>query len=601
MRRLRWIVLIPLVLTGASAAVEAQAFYVQKARNLVFADLSLGTPQQYEELVGRVRADEYTQAALLLEDILDAAHIVPQRGRIALGYLWAAAGDYQLALDLFEEVGEAPHHFQVTLARALCLHDLGRLAESAALFGEVGRTSVDPGERRIAAWNCLVDYREAAAGYIFTDDEAGVPQLIYDYLSAYEELGPLFEYGAPELPRERLLADLADTLARFGLNGAAGKLWRAALEAPLPDDAPSEEISRAYAAVKLADLARADAAYTAATAWLERALELAEPGGELHRYAANQLETLRTASQGRIAEALISGTEPDPATIDVVEKQIDGLFAGDNPAPNLAAAELVLGELGDVERGRDYLEDALEKGESAERVAGLAGEAAYALAKLEHHQTADELYELALRADPDNAPLIHAHRLNSVRLILAEGDDEEAAQRLSELIEDADPGASLEAALLLLELGRRHENAEWIWRAVEVGGELGDPARLPLLLAASEAFLLDTSSPSFTTEDLRERRNQAIVNLAEAIQNAPEHQRVEIRIRTGLVFRAFAEALAAENPQAAADERDKARQAWERAREAAQAAGDDTTVNEIQNLLDSLLSAPVENAIPETP
>ena len=447
------LVMIPGV---AAAAMQGHAFYVQKARNLVFSDLGLGEPAQYERLVSLIRGEDYLEAAVLMEDILDAESRTSALRQASLAYLWAAGGDQGLALEIFNNVDDAPAHLQVPLARSLCLHDLGRLAEAAAVFTAVASSSSDSGESRLAAWNALVDYRGAAGSYVKRPDE-GVPQLVYDYRNAYEELAGLFEWGAAEMPRERLLADLAETLGRYGLYAAAGDLWRRVLEAPLPEDAGAEELSRAYAAVKLADLSRQSGAYTSAAAWLERALELAETE-ELRRYAQNQLEALQTAAQGRVAEAVIRGAPESEEAARLARQRIDNLLVDENaPTPYLSAAELAFAELVDIDLGQRYLERALQENESPARVVALAGEAAYALTRVGDYEAADDLYGLALSVDPGNEPLVYAHRLNAVRLALADERLGEAVDSLYGLLGDADSGTRLEAAFILLELGRLRE------------------------------------------------------------------------------------------------------------------------------------------------
>lgn len=577
------LVMIPGV---AAAAMQGHAFYVQKARNLVFSDLGLGEPAQYERLVSLIRGEDYLEAAVLLEDILDAESRTSALRQASLAYLWAAGGDQGLALEIFNNVDNAPAHLQVPLARALCLHDLGRLAEAAAVFTAVASSSSDSGESRLAAWNALVDYREAAGSYVKRPDE-GVPQLVYDYRNAYEELAGLFEWGAAEMPRERLLADLAETLGRYGLYAAAGDLWRRVLEAPLPEDAGAEELSRAYAAVKLADLSRQSGAYTSAAAWLERALELAETE-ELRRYAQNQLEALQTAAQGRVAEAVIRGVPESEEAARLARQRIDNLLVDENaPTPYLSAAELAFAELVDIDMGQRYLERALQENESPARVVALAGEAAYALTRVGDYEAADDLYGLALSVDPGNEPLVYAHRLNAVRLALADERLGEAVDSLYGLLGNADSGTRLEAAFILLELGREHQQSEWIWSAVHEAQGLSGQSRVPLLLGASEAFLLETEQ-TLEPERLRELRNEAVVALGAAIQQADDDLRTEIRIRSGDVFAAFALAIESHDPAAAAKDRDKARRAWERARETAVEAGDERTVAEIDRRLAEL-------------
>jgi hypothetical protein len=141
--------------------------------------------------------------------------------------------------------------------------------------------------------------------------------------------------------------------------------------------------------------------------------------------------------------------------------------------------------------------------------------------------------------------------------------------------------------LVLVNLGRELENADYLWRAVELGHRMDGPERLPLLLAAADAFSLYTRNP-VDHEHLMYVRNRAVVAMAGAFNMASELQRIEVRILSGRVYADYFRAAYADDPSGADSSRENARKVWSIAREDALEMEDYATVERIDTLLAEL-------------
>ncbi|HDR06236.1 MAG TPA: hypothetical protein ENN88_01240 [Candidatus Coatesbacteria bacterium] len=572
------------VLAVAASADPAGDFFSEKVRQLVYADATLGTPSEYEGLVSALRASRFGEAADRLRVVLERDYTT-QRQRVALAYCLAAAGNHAAALELFSAETAAPADLQLGLARAFCLHLLGRTGEAAAAFIEVAETSPYPQERLQAAWNGLVDYHEAALSLVLSHDDPPVPELVYAYRDAYDAHSDKFPFGDRLTPRERTLADLADVLALYGLYEPARGLWLEAYESEaLPDFGGEGVISRAYAAVKLADLERIRARYSEAGYWYDRTLEIAHPEGAIRPYAQSQLEALLLIQLGAITEAVYRGGPASEEEAADGGRRLGELLQSRVSGPNLlAAAETALVSLADPELGLDLLERALEAGANPARAAAMAGAVGLALERVDRLEPAVRAYDLAWRAqyDPDRfAGYLQAR----MRLAQAQGQLEEAVWDAIELLNmNLGEDHTLAFGLVLADLGRELANADYLWRAVELGHRMTGPRRLPLLLAAADAFSLYTRNP-VDYQHLLHVRNRAVVAMAEAFNIATELERIEVRLLSGRVYMDYFRAAFADNPAGAEASRENARKVWAIARQDALEIEDWDTVDRIDEL-----------------
>ncbi len=586
--RFRTTALILCLLSAIGHADSADDFYAEKVRQLVYADASLGTPAEYGSLVNALRSSRFGDAAVQLRSILDRSYpTLPQR--IALAFCLAAAGDHSAALERFSAETAAPPDFQLGLARAFCLHKLGRTDEAAEAFIEVAITSPYPQERLQAAWNGLVDYHAAALSIVLGPDDPPVPALVYSYRDAYHTVSDSFPFVDPVTPREIALVDLAEVLVRYGLHEPARDLWlEAYLSDALPDFGGEGVISRAYVAVKLGDLERARMRYSDASAWYDRALEIAHPEGQVRPYAEMQLEALLLTLSGEIAEAIHRGEPAGEEDEREGRRRINELLEAGETWPNLlAAAETALVQMVDVELGLEFLDHALAAGADPVRVAAMAGDIGAALERVDRLEPAVRAYELAWKAELDSRRFV-SYLTTRMNLAKQRGELEEAVWDAIELLNMALGEDHLLAfGLVLTDLGQELENADYLWRAVELGHRMEGPERLPLLLAAAAAFSLYTQNP-VDHEHLMHVRNLAVVAMADAFNIATEPQRIEVRILSGRVYADYFRAAYADDPSGAETSRENARKVWSIAREDALEIEDHATVERIDSLLAEL-------------
>jgi tetratricopeptide (TPR) repeat protein len=558
--RLIPVVLLICALAAGALADPATDFYAEKARQLIYADASLGTPSEYEALVSALRASRFADAATQLQSILDRGYPT-LRQRVALAFCLAAAGNHSAALERFTAETAVPPDLQLGLAEAFCLHMLGRTAEAAEVFIEVAQESPYPQERFQAAWNGLVDYHDAALSLVLSHEDPPVPDLVYEYRDAYDAVCESFPFGDRVTPREKALADLAEVLVLYGLYEPAKDLWLEAYSSDaLPDNGAEGVISRAYAAVKLADLERIRGRFSDASAWYDRALEIAHPEGPIKPYAESQLEALQLIQSGEITEAVHRGSPVSEEQSREGRRRINELLASGETGPNLlAAAETAFIRMVDVELGLELLEQAKEAGANPSRVSAMAGAVGTALERADRLEPAVRAYELAWRAelDPDRFVTYLQARMN------------------------------LAFGMVLCDRGRELSNADYLWRAVELGHRMTGPERLPLLLAAADAFSLYTKNP-VDYEHLLHVRNRAVVAMAEAYNIADDLQRIEVRVLSGRVYADYFRAAYADDPAGAEVSRENARKVWSIAREDALEIEDTETVERIDALVAEL-------------
>jgi tetratricopeptide (TPR) repeat protein len=586
--RCRLAVLVLCVLALIGRTDPAGDFYAEKARQLVYADASLGTPEEYENLVSALRSSRFADAAAQLQVILDRGFPM-LRQRAALAFCLAAAGDYSAALVRFSAEVSTPPDLQLGLARAFCLHMLGRTDEAAEAFIEVATTSPYPQERLQAAWNGLVDYHDATMSLVLSHDDPPVPALVYSYRDAYEEVSEGFPFGDAVTPRERALVDLAEVLVLYELYEPARELWLEAFESDaLPDFGGEGVISRAYAAVKLGDMERARMRYSDASAWYDRALETDHPEGPVRPYARMQLEALQLVLSGEITEAIQRGGPTSEEESRQGHRRINELLSTGETGPNLlAAAETALTVMVDVELGLELLDHALAAGANPSRVASMAGAVGSSLEIVDRLEPAVRAYELAWRAELDSGSFV-SYLQARMNLAKRRGELEEAVWDAIELLNmELGDDHLLAFGLVLSDLGRELENADYLWRAVELGHRMTGPERLPLLLAAADAFSLYTKNP-VDHEHLMHVRNRAVVAMAEAFNIADELQRIEVRVLSGRVYADYFRAAYADDPSGAETSRENARKVWSIARRDALEIEDLATVERIDALLAEL-------------
>jgi len=580
---------LPVILVLCALAVGVLAdpatdFYAEKARQLIYADASLGTPSEYEALVSALRASRFSDAAAQLQVIL-ASGFPTLRQRVALAFCLAAAGNHSAALDRFTAETAVPPDLQLGLAEAFCLHMLGRTAEAAAAFIEVAQESPYPQERLQAAWNGLLDYHDAALSLVLSHEDPPIPALVYDYRDAYDALSSNFPFADLVTPRERTLADLAEVLVTYGLFEPARNLWLEAYQSDaLPDYGGEGVISRDYAAVKLADLERIQERYTDASAWYDRALEIAHPEGPIRPYAEAQLEALQLIQSGEITEAVYRGEPASEKESRDGRRRINEILATGETGPNLlAAAETAFIRMVDVELGLELLEQAKEAGANPSRVASMAGSVGTALERADRLEPAVRAYELAWRAQLDSDRFV-TYLQARMNLAKQQGELEEAVWDAIDLLNmGLGEDHLLAFGMVLCDLGRELANADYLWRAVELGHRMTRPERLPLLLAAADAFSLYTQNP-VDYEHLMHVRNRAVVAMAEAYNIADETQRIEVRVLSGRVYADYFRAAYADDPTGAETSRENARKVWSIAREDALENGDTDTVERIDDL-----------------
>jgi len=113
------------------------------------------------------------------------------------------------------------------------------------------------------------------------------------------------------------------------------------------------------------------------------------------------------------------------------------------------------------------------------------------------------------------------------------------------------------------------------------------PERLPLLLAAADAFSLYTKNP-VDYEHLLHVRNRAVVAMAEAYNIADDRQRIEVRVLSGRVYADYYRAAYADDPAGAEVSRENARKVWAIARGDALEIEDTETVERIDALVAEL-------------
>lgn len=587
-RRFHITVLALCLLAAIGRADPADDFYAEKVRQLVYSDASIGTPAEYGSLVSALRSSNFGDAAAQLRSVIDSGYPT-LRQRVALAFCLAAAGEHSAALDRFSAETTAPPDLQLGLAKAFCLHKLGRTGEAAAAFIGVATTSPYPQERLQAGWNGLVGYHDAALSIVLGPDDSPVPALVYSYRDAYRTVSGSFPFGDPTTPRERALVDLAEVLVRYGLQEPARELWLEAYQSDaLPDFGGEGVISRAYAAVKLGDLERVGGRYSEASAWYDRALGIAHPEGPIKPYADRQLEALQLILSGQIAEAIHRGEPAGEEDVREGHRRINELLEAGETGPNLlVAAETALVQIVDVELGLDLLDHALAAGANPARVAAMAGDVGAALERVERLEPSVRAYELAWKAELDSHRFV-SYLTARMNLAKQRGELEEAVWDAIELLNmELGEDHLLAFGLVLANLGRELENADYLWRAVELGHRMDEPERLPLLLAAADAFSLYTRNP-VDHEHLMHVRNRAVVAMAEAFNIASELQRIEVRILSGRVYADYFRAAYAADPSGADASRENARKVWSIAREDALEMEDYATVERIDTLLAEL-------------
>ncbi|MCD4734272.1 hypothetical protein K8R78_08575, partial [bacterium] len=340
----RTIVAILLVLTLTVVAEQSADFFAQKTRQLLYADFSLGTPEEYEELISLAKSGSFAEAASLLDSILESKPRLPQYQRLARAYCHAAAGNYAMAIGLFLEESVAAPEMQLGLATAFCHNNLGEHTAAAAAFIEVALNSPLYQEKQIASWNGLLAYYNA----LDTEaDLATAERLLTKYQSAYEQVVYLFGYADPHFPRERKTANLAERLTDFAQYSTSAALWNELLSAPLPNDGAEGEVTLAYAAARLAGNAALAGDFISAAQGYRRSFELASPDSETANYAENRLlltlQRLTVQAEARLRgeTVTLSGTKPGGDSNDGFTKLLTVLYSIINGGDSAAALELL--------------------------------------------------------------------------------------------------------------------------------------------------------------------------------------------------------------------------------------------------------------------
>ena len=195
--------------------------------------------------------------------------------------------------------------------------------------------------------------------------------------------------------------------------------------------------------------------------------------------------------------------------------------------------------------------------------------------------------EVARLADPDSPLVRYNSRLREAHRALDGEDYATAATLAGELTTTASTAVLLEAGAILAEAGRATGRADWLDQAVAIGGQLDSAEGVALLLNASDAFLLRATETS-SVEELFAQRNTALVLLADAYKLSDSRGQVEVRLRTGEVYSAYARATFATNMTEADKSRENARRAWLLARTEAERLKMFTVIEQLDQLLEEL-------------
>jgi len=570
------LVLILLVLTLTVAAEQSADFFAQKTRQLIYADFSLGTPGEYEELISLAKLGSFSEAASLLDGILTSKPRLPQHQRLVRAYCHAAAGDYATAIGLFLEETVAAPEMQLGLATAFCHNNLGEHTAAAAAFIEVAINSPLYQEKQIASWNGLLAY------YNSLDDIADLTlaePLLTKYRSAYEQVAHLFSYADPHFPKERKTASLAKRLTDFGLYSEAIVLWAELETAPLPADGAEGEVTLAYAAARLADTAALAGDFITAAQGYHRALKLTKADSETTIYAENRLlltlQRLTVQAEARLRgeTVTLSGTKPADSSSDSFSQLLTVLYSIINGGDSAAALEM--------------LESTLLLGGVEEEVATLAWRLNRVYEELGMSELAAQSLEVARLADPDSPLVRYNARLRDARQALDEEDYTAAAALAAELTTADSTAVLLEAGTILAEAGKATGRADWLDEATAIGSALNSAEGVALLLNASDAFLLRTTE-AITTERLFYLRNAALVLLADAYKLSDSRGQVEVRLRTGEVYAAYANAAFATDMTESDKSRENARRVWLLAKTEAERLKMPTIVENLDQLLEEL-------------
>jgi hypothetical protein len=570
------IVAILLVLALTAVAEQSADFFAQKTRQLLYADFSLGTPEEYEELISLAKSGNFAEAASLLDSILASKPRLPQYQRLARAYCHAAAGNHATAIGLFLEESIAAPEMQLGLATAFCHNNLGEHTAAAGAFIEVALNSPLYQEKQIASWNGLLAYYNALDG---ETNAATAERLLTKYQAAYEQVAYLFGYADPHFPRERQTANLAERLTDFGQYSTSAALWEELQAAPLPTDGTEGEITLAYAAARRADNALLSGNLITGALWYRLALELSSPDSETAIYAENRrLLTLQHLTEQ--AEAKLRG---GVVTIGGEKPRDD---SGDGFTQLLTALYAIIVEENSA-GGLEKLESALLAGGVEEEVATLAWRLNRVYEELGMTELAEQAMEIARLADPDSPLVRYNSRLREAHRALDAGDYATAATLAWELTAVDSTAVRLEAGMILVIAGNATSRADWLDQAVAIGRGLESAEGAVLLLSASDAFLL-RASDAISMDRLLELRNTALVVLADAYQLSDSRGQVEVRLRTGEVYAAYAKAALASEMTEADKSRENARRAWLLARTEAERLKMPGVVKELDRLLEEL-------------
>jgi hypothetical protein len=220
-------------------------------------------------------------------------------------------------------------------------------------------------------------------------------------------------------------------------------------------------------------------------------------------------------------------------------------------------------------------------------VSAMAGAVGTALERADRLEPAVRAYELAWRAELDSGRFV-TYLQARMNLAKQKGELEEAVWDAIDLLNmGLGEDHLLAFGMVLCDLGRELNNADYLWRAVELGHRMTGPERLPLLLAAADAFSLYTRNP-VDYEHLLHVRNRAVVAMAEAYNIADDRQRIEVRVLSGRVYADYFRAAYADDPAGAEVSRENARKVWSIARADALEIGDTETVERIDALVEEL-------------
>ena len=438
----RTIVLILLMLTLTAGAEQSANFFAQKTRQLLYADFSLGTPEEYEELISLAKSGSFAEAASLLDSILASKPRLPQHQRLARAYCHAAAGQHATAIGLFLEESIAAPEMQLGLATAFCHNNLGEHTAAAGAFIEVALNSPLYQEKQIASWNGLLAYYNALDK---ASDAATTEQLLTKYQSAYEQVAYLFGYADPHFPKERQTANLTERLTDFGQYSQAAALWEELLSAPLPTDGAEGEITLAYAAARRADNAVLSNNLISAALWYQHSLDLTSTDSETATYAENRrlltLQRLTEQAEAKLRGEVVTigGEKPQDNSGDGFTQLLTALYA-------ITVEENSAG-------GLEKLESALLLGGVEEEVATLAWRLNRVYEELEMLERAGQAMEIARLADPDSPLVRYNSRLREAHRALDVGDYTTAATLAWELTSVDSTAVRLEAGMILVIAG----------------------------------------------------------------------------------------------------------------------------------------------------